>query len=85
MAARMGGDEFLAVLPGADQRAAKEFLRRFEKELDTINKREKRSFQVEASYGSYVVRLDEMTSMEDCMRLSDEAMYRAKEERHAGR
>ena len=85
MAARMGGDEFLAVLPGADQRAAAEFLRRFEKELDAINKREKRSFQVEASYGSYVVRLDEMTSMEDCMRLSDEAMYRAKEERHAGR
>ncbi len=82
---RMGGDEFLAVLPGADKRAAEAFVHRFQRELETINKREKRSFLVEASSGIYVIRLDEMTTLDDCIRQSDEMMYKAKEDRHAAR
>ena len=49
--ARMGGDEFLTILPGADKYIADAFTNRFVKELEAINQREKRSFRVEASYG----------------------------------
>ncbi|MBR3431796.1 MAG: GGDEF domain-containing protein [Clostridia bacterium] len=80
--ARMGGDEFLTVLSGADQRAADEFIRRFRKELAAINERERRSFQVEASCGTVVIRLDEMKTLEQCIRMSDEAMYSEKEKHH---
>ena len=83
--ARMGGDEFLAVLPGAEKRVADEFIRRFEKELGEINRREKRSFLVEASSGIYTVKLDEMMTLEQCIRKSDEAMYKEKAVRHAAR
>ncbi|MBR6164814.1 MAG: GGDEF domain-containing protein [Clostridia bacterium] len=83
--ARMGGDEFLMVLPGADRKKAENYLRKFEKTLDEINRRENRSFRVEASYGFSLVALDEMSTLEQCIRMGDEAMYKAKEERHAQR
>ena len=83
--ARMGGDEFLTVLPGTNRQKADSYIRRFEKELSDINKRENRSFQVEASHGTYVVQLDEMTTLEQCIRMSDEAMYEEKEGRRAAR
>ena len=83
--ARMGGDEFLTVLSGADQRIADEYIRRFRKELAAINERERRSFQVEASCGTVVIRLDEMKTLEQCIRMSDEAMYSEKEKHHQTR
>ncbi len=83
--ARMGGDEFLIILPGAEKRTAEAYVQRFEKELTKINKKEKRSFQVEASRGIYVVKLDEASTLEQCIRMSDEEMYRVKALRHAGR
>ncbi len=83
--ARMGGDEFLTVLPGADKRGAEDYIRRFRKELDRINEREKRSFQVEASCGICTVKLDEMMTLEQCIRMSDEAMYQEKEAHHQTR
>lgn len=85
LTARMGGDEFLTVLTGANQRSAEAYIKRFEKELEAINIKEKRSFPVEASSGICYVKLDELMSLEHCIRLSDEAMYKAKEERHAAR
>ena len=83
--ARMGGDEFLAVLPGAEKYTADEFIRRFEKEMEEINRRENRSFRVEASCGSCTLKLEEMMTLEQCIRMSDEAMYRVKERKHASR
>ena len=83
--ARMGGDEFLTVLPGANKRAAEAYIHRFEKELAEINRTEKRSFLVETSCGICVIKLDEMMTLEQCIRMSDEAMYKVKEEHHTGR
>ena len=85
ISARMGGDEFLTVLPGARKNAAEEYIRRFEEKLEEINRREKRSFRVEASTGYAVMRLNEMDTLEQCIRMSDEAMYKVKEEHHAAR
>ena len=83
VSARMGGDEFLVVLPGAERRMAESFARRFERELAIINQREKRSFQVEASMGICVTRLNGESTLEQCIRMSDEEMYKVKEARHA--
>ena len=83
--ARMGGDEFLTVLTGADRRTAEAYIRRFTEELASINEKERRSFTVEASCGSCTVKLDELTTLEQCIRMSDEEMYKVKEARHARR
>ena len=85
VSARMGGDEFLVVLPGAEKRQADVFARRFDKELSAINRRENRSFQVEASMGIYLAKLDGASTLEQCIRMSDEAMYKVKAEHHAAR
>lgn len=83
--ARMGGDEFLAVLPRANQAAANRFMEDFQKELKFLNQMENRAFNVEASCGAMVFRLNTLSTIEECIQKSDEEMYRQKEERHAGR
>ena len=81
---RMGGDEFLTVLPGADQAEADRYIREFEKELERNNERDRKPFKVGASIAAAVTRLDWNTTMEDCIRLSDEAMYNEKKKHKEG-
>ena len=85
LAARMGGDEFLAVLPRANQAAAERFMAEFRNQLENLNREEDRAFRAEASTGAAVFRLNEMSTIEGCIQKSDEIMYRQKEERHARR
>ena len=83
--ARVGGDEFLAVLPRADEQAAERYIRNFENELRHLNETENRAFTVEASSGAVVFRLNEFSTIEECIKKSDEAMYREKDKHHARR
>ena len=83
--ARMGGDEFLAVLPEANQAAADKFIVDFYREIRNLNRKEDRAFSVEASCGAVVFRLDALSTVEKCIRKSDEEMYRIKEQRRVGR
>jgi diguanylate cyclase (GGDEF)-like protein len=83
--ARMGGDEFLAVLPRANQAAADKFMEDFRQELKMLNRMENRAFNVEASCGATVFRLNTLSTIEECIQRSDEELYRQKEERHAHR
>ena len=83
--ARVGGDEFLAVLPRASQQAADRFIKDFQKELKLLNKQEDRAFNVEASCGAVVFRLDLYSTIEECVQKSDEAMYLIKEKHHKHR
>ena len=83
--ARVGGDEFLAVLPRANRGAAEQYMEQFRKELKELNGQENRAFTVEASCGATVTRLDNFSTIEECIRKSDEEMYRQKEKRRAGR
>ncbi len=85
LAARMGGDEFLAVVPRANQAAADRFMADFRAQLEKLNLEEDRAFRAEASTGAAVFRLNELSTIEGCIQKSDEIMYRQKEERHAGR
>ena len=83
--ARVGGDEFLAVLPRADLQAAKQFMKGFQRELETLNELEDRAFNVEASCGAVVFRLNSYSTIEECVHKSDAEMYRKKEKRHSAR
>ena len=74
--ARMGGDEFLAVLPEANQAAADRFIAEFSRQIRKMNREEDRAFTVEASCGSVVFKLDTLSTIERCIRMSDEEMYR---------
>lgn len=83
--ARIGGDEFLAVLPRANLQAAEQYIKNFEKELKALNRQEMRAFTVEASCGATVTRLDSYSTIEECIQRSDDEMYRVKEKRHTAR
>ena len=83
--ARMGGDEFLAVLPEANQADADRFTEEFSRQIELLNREEDRAFTVGASCGAVVFRLDTLSTIERCIRISDEEMYRTKERRHTGR
>ena len=83
--ARLGGDEFLAVLPRANQQDADRFMKNFQDELERLNRQECRTFNVEASCGAVVFRLDSLSTIEECIQKSDEAMYLEKEVRHSRR
>ena len=50
-----------------------------------FNEIENRAFSVNASCGAVVFRLNGLSTIEECIRKSDEAMYREKEKHHAGR
>ena len=83
--ARMGGDEFLAVLPRAGLETAEFFMKNFRAELETLNDLEDRAFNVEASCGAVVFRLNGLSTIEECIQKSDEEMYLQKEKRRAKR
>ena len=85
LAARMGGDEYLCVLPGANQAAADRFITEFHTQLENLNREEDRAFRADASAGAAVFRLDELSTIEKCIQKGDEMLYKRKEERHAGR
>ena len=85
ISARMGGDEFLAFIPDIREEEAKRLPAAFEKSLEELNRKEKRSFRVQASCGCWTTRLNPGISFEDCLQGSDQVMYRVKEERHIQR
>ena len=78
----MGGDEFLAVLPRADSLETERFVNDFRDELRKLNEQEGRAFGVDASCGAMTLRLDSLSTVEECIQKSDEEMYRQKEKRH---
>ena len=80
--ARVGGDEFLAVLPRADSLETERFVNDFRDELRKLNEQEGRAFGVDASSGAVTLRLDSLSTVEECIQKSDEEMYRQKEKRH---
>ncbi len=83
--ARVGGDEFLAVLPRANRQDADRFMDSFQRELELLNRQEDRAFNVESSCGAVVFKLNSLSTIEECIQKSDEEMYREKDKRHACR
>ncbi|MBP3721527.1 MAG: GGDEF domain-containing protein [Clostridia bacterium] len=80
--ARMGGDEFLAVLPGMPEDAVRELMNAFEERLDRLQEKEEFPFQVQSSIGAYQVKLRKGITMQQCILRSDKMMYEIKRQRH---
>lgn len=80
---RLGGDEFIIFLPDAGNRAADKQARDFKAALEALNREEERAFHVSASAGFEVVKPGPGTTVDECLRASDQALYRAKAARPA--
>ena len=81
LGARTGGDEFIIFLPDGRDKAAKQLVQNFHKNLEELNQEERRSFTVSASVGYRVVRPDRGTTADECIRASDQVLYQIKENR----
>jgi GGDEF domain-containing protein len=57
------------------------FLKRFKEELDLFNHSGENKYKVQVSYGWNMLIPDSQTTLEDCLILSDQRMYRQKSER----
>ncbi len=76
VAARVGGDEYVVFLFGG---YPEKYIDSFRERLAVLNQQERHSFAVTASAGGISVVVDAATTIEQCLKRGDEAMYRAKE------
>ncbi|TNF45244.1 MAG: GGDEF domain-containing protein [Epsilonproteobacteria bacterium] len=74
---RMGGDEFLVLLPETNDRQATQLAERIRREIEKYKLKENRSLEITASFGitQYTYR---DTNIEKVTRRADEALYQAK-------
>lgn len=80
---RYGGDEFVAILPGADLAAAAQYRRAVDDALAAIDLRDSDNgsrIQIVASMG-LAIYPEEAQSVDDLIKLSDSAMYAARRRR----
>ncbi len=74
----MGGDEFLAFLPHADEDRAEDYISRFQANIDHLNEDVPAHLRVSCTAGGSVIRLEEGSDMDQCIRRSDMVMYERK-------
>ena len=60
-------------------------MQEFHKGLLNLNRQEDRAFNVGASCGAMVFRLNSLSTIEECVQKSDEEMYREKDQHHIQR
>jgi diguanylate cyclase (GGDEF)-like protein len=82
IAARIGGDEFLLILPGLDEHNAAEIILRLQ-ELIELNNKFYREPELSISIGAATSQAG--ISLENVIRAADEAMYDTKAEHHQRR
>lgn len=75
---RMGGDEFLLVLPGVPAEQAELIWVRIKEYFKKINREENRSYIVSASHGITVIKAADKTQIEDYISKADAIMYEEK-------
>lgn len=79
LAARMGGDEFLVILPDGKNKDATQFCKKFNEYLQKVNQGQ--TCTVGASVGALTVELSKDSVLEQCIHDSDLKMYKVKKRR----
>ena len=81
---RTGGDEFLIVLPDSSKQSGSNLVSRAIADLEALQDK-KLPAKVRFSHGIYPIILSEGDTLEDCLRASDDLMYKDKQARKAAR
>jgi diguanylate cyclase (GGDEF)-like protein len=76
--ARVGGDEFVALLTNAGEKRAAEVVKRFRSQVESFNAETDRGYEIEFTDGIITVRPDERSTIGELLREADAAMYRKK-------
>ena len=76
--ARIGGDEFVAILTGTGTDMVESALRRFQESIDQYNKESKRGYDIMYSAGYAIRDRDDSESLETMLALADSQMYENK-------
>lgn len=79
--ARIGGDEFVALLSATEESGAEDALQRFRHAVDQYNREAGRGYDLKYSAGYVVKRADQACDIEALMAQADELMYAQKQER----
>jgi two-component system, cell cycle response regulator len=80
MVGRYGGEEFIAILPGADEDAAARFAERVRSALEIyVFEHEGKQIRMTVSAGVASARGDEFELPDELIKRADQALYRAKE------
>ena len=82
---RLGGDEFMAILPGCTMEQTVFIKRRIESGLDAANRIGDHPYRLDASIGFAEYPHDKKISAEEFVSLADEAMYKVKMAKKAAR
>lgn len=81
LVARFGGEEFVAVLPGADAQDALQIAEAVRLRIQQVPvSTSGHNIRLSASIGVHTVREGHQTTPEDVIRIADEALYRAKDD-----
>jgi diguanylate cyclase (GGDEF)-like protein len=81
---RIGGDEFLLILPQTDEKDSCKIIDRIMKKADDINKTGENEFEISFSYGNETVEAgDDPASPQDIIDRADNKMYIYKKEKKA--
>lgn len=80
--ARIGGDEFIALVP-CDEKAAREKIENFKNSLKLVNKSAGKPYYIESSIGYTSFTCEEDIILDDIISEADKHMYEAKKKRRA--
>ncbi len=82
---RLGGDEFLLILPQSNQDSAEMIWLRIKEKLKQATKNNKKNYKISASHGAAEYSPDYQKSLDQLINQADNAMYEEKKEIKAGR
>ena len=78
LVARIGGDEFVAIMPYDYLLDGEDYIRRVKAACDELNQNEDRDFYIEMSVGYTVFRCDSSVDFNYILSSSDKMLYEAK-------
>ncbi len=83
--ARTGGDEFLIVICNENEHIASVVIDDINEKLARLNEKSNKPYLVACSIGSYVVKMKEDISLQECIWNSDKEMYKIKKQKGSNR
>ncbi|WP_295085255.1 GGDEF domain-containing protein [Ruminococcus sp.] len=78
IAGRAGGDEFYIFAPRYSQKQLDRFVERMQSALERYNRHSNKPYNIELSYGAFLIETDNGAKLEDYIKISDSRMYEQK-------